>query len=60
GQGRRTHAKQKDKGLDYRIGLSGAVSKPPCGAAPSWCGTERQGQSKFMPTCRGSDCMVWV
>lgn len=32
GKRQRTHIKQKDKGLDYRIGLSGAVSKPPCGA----------------------------
>lgn len=59
GQGQRSHAKQKDKGLDYRIGLSGAVSKPPCGAAFSRCGTERQGQSKTI-ICRMSDCMVWV
>jgi hypothetical protein len=32
GQRQRTHTNQEDKGLDYRIGLSGAVSKPPCGA----------------------------
>ena len=46
------------KELDYRIGLSGVVSKLPLGAEFKRFGIERQGQIKFIIVCRISDCMV--
>jgi hypothetical protein len=47
------------KELDYRIGLSGVVFKPPWGADLKRIGIERQGQSTAN-VCLLSSCMVWL
>jgi hypothetical protein len=47
------------KELDYRIGLSGVVFKPPWGADLKRIGIERQGQSSAN-VCMLSICMVWL
>ena len=47
------------KELDYRIGLSGVVFKPPWGADLKRIGIERQGQISAN-VCMLSICMVWL